>query len=104
MPRRCDLWRVGIVQAPVEDIARSGLSADMAISWLDTGKAFTFPVKAFSRPLPALARTFGRTPWSSAFWVLGPTTPSRRSPAVFCTARIACWVVEPNLPSALPFQ
>ena len=47
MPRRCDLWRVGIVQAPVEDIARSGLSADMAISWLDTGKAFTFDADPF---------------------------------------------------------
>ena len=47
MPRRCDLWRVGIVHAPVEDIARSGLSADMAISWLDAGKAFTFDADPF---------------------------------------------------------
>lgn len=47
MPRRCDLWRVGIVHAPAEEIATSGLSDDMAIDWLDTCKAFTFDADPF---------------------------------------------------------
>jgi hypothetical protein len=48
MPRRCDLWRVGIVHAPVEHIARSGLSADIAVTWLDTGRSFTFDADPFA--------------------------------------------------------
>jgi len=55
-------------------------------------------------PLPAFDLAVGRTPASRAFCVFGPTEPSRPMPAAFCSAKTACWVVPPNLLSALPFQ
>jgi hypothetical protein len=47
MPRRCDLWRVGVVRSPVEAIARDGLRPDMPIRWLPIGRSFTFDADPF---------------------------------------------------------
>ncbi|WP_198350867.1 glucosamine inositolphosphorylceramide transferase family protein [Flavisphingomonas formosensis] len=47
MPRRCDIWRVGIVAAPVERIAAAGLTSDLPIRWLDVGRSFTFDADPF---------------------------------------------------------
>lgn len=47
MPRRCDIWRVGIANAPIETIARRGLADDVAVHWLETGRPFTFDADPF---------------------------------------------------------
>ncbi|OUC52921.1 hypothetical protein CA262_20185 [Sphingobium sp. GW456-12-10-14-TSB1] len=47
MPRRCDLWRIGIMHAGVATLARHGLPADVAITWLDEGRPFTFDADPF---------------------------------------------------------
>lgn len=47
MPRRCDLWRVGIVHAPIDRIARHGLDDGSRVTWLDTGPSFTFDADPF---------------------------------------------------------
>lgn len=47
MPRRCDIWRVGVVHAGVEAIAERGLAPDMRIDWLKTGRSFTFDADPF---------------------------------------------------------
>lgn len=46
MPRRCDLWRVGVAHAPVEVLACEGIAA-APIVWLPTGRDFTFDADPF---------------------------------------------------------
>jgi len=46
MPRRCDLWRVGIVHAPIETVAREGLDKQV-VNWLEPGPHFTFLADPF---------------------------------------------------------
>ena len=45
MPRRCDIWRVGIVPAPIADIAAAGAVHD--IRWLAEEPAFQFLADPF---------------------------------------------------------
>ena len=45
MPRRCDIWRIGIVPAPIADIAAVGTLSDVA--WLPEQPDFTFLADPF---------------------------------------------------------
>jgi hypothetical protein len=46
MPRRCDIWRVGIVQAPIAEVAATGLGG-RAIHWLPEEPGFRFLADPF---------------------------------------------------------
>lgn len=46
MPRRTDIWRIGIVRAPLEEIVSDGL-ADHPIEWQPAGPDFTFLADPF---------------------------------------------------------
>jgi hypothetical protein len=46
MPRRTDIWRIGIVHAPLEAILSGGL-ADRRIDWQSVGPDFTFLADPF---------------------------------------------------------
>lgn len=46
MPRRCDIWRVGIVRAPIADVAATGLAA-RDIGWLPEQPGFRFLADPF---------------------------------------------------------
>jgi hypothetical protein len=48
MPRRCDLWRIGIVRAPIEAIARAGSLEPFAIDWLEEPADFRFRADPFA--------------------------------------------------------
>ncbi len=45
MPRRCDIWRVGVVPAPIAEIARQGVVRD--VRWLAEEPSFTFLADPF---------------------------------------------------------
>ena len=45
MPRRCDIWRVGIAPAPIADIAAQGVVGD--VRWLPEEPDFTFLADPF---------------------------------------------------------
>lgn len=47
MPRRTDIWRTGIVRAPVAEILARGTLDDLPILWLPPGPAFTFLADPF---------------------------------------------------------
>ncbi|WP_420139003.1 glucosamine inositolphosphorylceramide transferase family protein [Sphingomonas sp.] len=47
MPRRCDIWRVGIALAPIEAIAARGSVDPAAISWLPEEPSFRFLADPF---------------------------------------------------------
>lgn len=47
MPRRCDIWRIGIVPAPIADIALRGGIDGLATIWLPPGPDFTFLADPF---------------------------------------------------------
>lgn len=47
MPRRCDIWRVGIVRAPIETIVARGGIDGLATIWLPEEPAFTFLADPF---------------------------------------------------------
>ena len=48
MPRRCDLWRIGIVDAPIEAIARAGSFEPFAVRWLEEPEDFRFVADPFA--------------------------------------------------------
>jgi len=48
MPRRCDLWRIGVVRAPIEAIARAGSLEGFAIDWLEEPGDFRFLADPFA--------------------------------------------------------
>lgn len=48
MPRRCDLWRIGVVAAPIQDIARAGSLEAFAIDWLDEPADWRFAADPFA--------------------------------------------------------
>ena len=48
MPRRCDLWRIGVVTAPIADIARAGSLDDFKINWLEEPADFRFEADPFA--------------------------------------------------------
>ena len=48
MPRRADHWRIGIVGAPIADIARAGTLESFAIDWLDKPADFAFEADPFA--------------------------------------------------------
>ncbi|MEO7786661.1 MAG: formyl transferase [Sphingomicrobium sp.] len=48
MPRRCDLWRIGVVRAPIAAIARAGSLDPFAIDWLGEPGAFRFLADPFA--------------------------------------------------------
>lgn len=45
MPRRCDIWRVGVVPTPIADIAARGVVDD--VRWLPEEPSFTFLADPF---------------------------------------------------------
>ena len=45
MPRRCDIWRVGVVPAPIGEIAKRGAVGD--VRWLPEERDFTFLADPF---------------------------------------------------------
>jgi hypothetical protein len=47
MPRRCDIWRVGIAQAPIADIAARGAIDPLSVSWLPEESDFRFLADPF---------------------------------------------------------
>ncbi len=47
MPRRCDIWRPGIVHAPIEKIVERGGVAGLEVSWLPEEPPFTFLADPF---------------------------------------------------------
>ena len=47
MPRRCDIWRIGIVGAPIAQIVARGGIDGMATCWLPAGPDFTFLADPF---------------------------------------------------------
>lgn len=47
MPRRCDLWRIGIVAAPIEAVVARGGIAGLRTTWLPAGAPFTFLADPF---------------------------------------------------------
>lgn len=47
MPRRCDIWRTGVVRAPIDDIVRRGGLAGLDIAWLTPEPSFTFLADPF---------------------------------------------------------
>jgi hypothetical protein len=47
MPLRSDIWRIGLVDAPIETIATNGLSSADKVSWLPEQPAFTFLADPF---------------------------------------------------------
>jgi hypothetical protein len=48
MPRRCDLWRIGVVAAPIAEIARAGSLDAFKIDWLDEPAYFAFEADPFA--------------------------------------------------------
>ena len=48
MPRRCDLWRIGVVVAPIAEIARLGSLDAFKIDWLDEPADFAFKADPFA--------------------------------------------------------
>lgn len=48
MPRRCDHWRIGIVRAPIDAIARAGSLEPFAIDWLEEPADFRFNADPFA--------------------------------------------------------
>lgn len=46
MPRRCDIWRVGIVRAPISQVAATGL-AGRDLTWLPEESSFRFLADPF---------------------------------------------------------
>lgn len=47
MPLRSDIWRIGVVDAPIEAVAANGISAADKVSWLPDEPAFTFLADPF---------------------------------------------------------
>lgn len=47
MPRRSDIWRIGVVQAPIAEAATPGALDSLAIRWLPEGPPFTFLADPF---------------------------------------------------------
>jgi len=47
MPRRCDIWRIGLVHAPVARVVEDGFAGDLPISWLPGGRPFSFDADPF---------------------------------------------------------
>jgi hypothetical protein len=47
MPRRCDIWRVGIVRAPIAAIAARGAIDPTAVAWLPEEPSFRFLADPF---------------------------------------------------------
>lgn len=47
MPRRCDLWRIGIVRAAIGEIAQAGSLEGFAIEWLAEPRNFAFMADPF---------------------------------------------------------
>lgn len=48
MPRRCDLWRIGVVAAPIANIARAGSLEAFRIDWLEEPADFAFEADPFA--------------------------------------------------------
>lgn len=47
MPRRSDIWRIGLVEAPIEAVAASGIGPDAQVRWLPEEPAFSFLADPF---------------------------------------------------------
>jgi hypothetical protein len=47
MPRRCDIWRVGIVRASIQEIAAQGAVDPASVHWLPEEKSFEFVADPF---------------------------------------------------------
>lgn len=47
MPRLTDIWRCGIVRAPMADIVTAGSVAGLPVDWLPAGRPFTFLADPF---------------------------------------------------------
>lgn len=47
MPRRTDIWRLGVVAAPIAEAAAPGALARLPIHWLPAGPSFTFLADPF---------------------------------------------------------
>ncbi|MEO6247385.1 MAG: formyl transferase [Sphingomicrobium sp.] len=58
MPRRCDLWRIGIVRAPIEAIARARSLEPFAIDWLEEPTNFRFLADPFAVRRDAVLHLF----------------------------------------------
>ncbi|MEO5640485.1 MAG: formyl transferase [Sphingomicrobium sp.] len=58
MPRRCDHWRIGVVEAPIEAIARAGSLEPFAIDWLDEPGDFRFRADPFGIVRDGLVHLF----------------------------------------------
>src|SRR5215475_5140056 len=54
--------------------------------------------------LPLVLLAFGRVPALSAASVCAVTVPERGRPDAFCSAKTACCVTSPKLPSTWPVQ
>ena len=48
MPRRCDLWRIGVVAAAIADVARAVSLDAFQIDWLDEPANFAFEADPFA--------------------------------------------------------
>jgi len=48
MPRRSDIWRIGLVDAPIAALAAPGALEQAAVRWLDPGPSFTFLADPFA--------------------------------------------------------
>ena len=58
MPRRCDLWRIGIVDAPIDRIARAGSLEPFTIDWLDPPGNWRFAADPFGLVRDGTMRIF----------------------------------------------
>ncbi len=47
MPRRCDIWRVGVVRTPIAALAARGAIDPAAVSWLPEQPSFRFLADPF---------------------------------------------------------
>ncbi|HKR89783.1 MAG TPA: hypothetical protein VJS38_16555 [Phenylobacterium sp.] len=47
MPRRSDIWRIGLVEAPIETVGANGIAPDAQVRWLPEEPAFTFLADPF---------------------------------------------------------
>lgn len=47
MPRRSDIWRIGLVEASIETIGANGIAPDAQVRWLPEEPAFTFLADPF---------------------------------------------------------
>jgi hypothetical protein len=47
MPRRSDIWRIGLVAAPIEAVAAGGIAPDATVRWLPEEPAYTFLADPF---------------------------------------------------------